>query len=138
MLNLSESDRKSLLANRYVHAVTATQVQFTSEFKVKAIKLHENGLGPQDVFLKLGVDPLIFLPGYPKKCIFRWKKILSKEGEKGLKEEQRGKSSTGRPKKSANSEKSLLERIAFLEAENDFLKKLRALEEKYADKKGSR
>lgn len=137
-MQFSESDRKSLLSNRYVESVTASQVQFTPEFKIKALKLHDKGLRPKDIFLQLGIDPLHFLPGYPKKCLSRWKKILEKDGEKGLKQEKRGKNATGRPKQKLNSEKALLDRIAFLEEENDFLKKLRALEEKYANKKSSR
>ena len=138
MPKFSEKDRKSLLSNRFVKSVSLSQVQFTSEFKLKAIKMQDDGLAPSDIFLKLGIDPGLFLVAYPKKCLFRWRKIFEKSGEDGL-EERRGTVSSGRPKKAKlEGEKALRAQIALLEAEVDFLKKLRALEKKVEPKKGSR
>lgn len=139
MSDFSEKDRKSLESNPLVKSVGANQVQFTSKFKLKALKLHAQGLKPSDVFLKLGVDPILFLKEYPKKCLTRWKKIVADYGEKGLQEERRGKGATGRPKRTVpKGEKALLERIAVLEAHVDFLKKLRALAEKPERKQRTR
>jgi len=130
MSKFSAKDRRSLESNPLVKSVGPNQVQFSAKFKLKALKLHENGFRPLDIFLKLGVDPNLFVESYPKKCLTRWKKIVEKHGEKGLKEERRGKCATGRPKKEAlKDEKALRSRISILEAEIDFLKKLRALEE---------
>ena len=58
---------------------------------------------------------------------------------KGFKEETRGKGAKGRPKKKFDptDTQSLLKRLAYLEAENDFLKKLHALADA-AEKKNSR
>ncbi len=132
----SDKDRKSLESNPLVQSVGLNQVQFTAKFKLRALKLHAEGFGPSDVFLKLGVDPNFFLKDYPKKCLSRWKKIVETYGEKGLEQERRGKGATGRPKKAElKDEKALLARIAYLEAENDFLKKLRALAEEPENKK---
>lgn len=132
----SDKDRRSLESNPLVQSVGLNQVQFTVKFKLKALKLHAEGLRPADIFLKLGVDPNLFLKDYPKKCLSRWKKIIEIHGEKGLEQERRGKGATGRPKKAdLKDEKDLLARIAYLEAENDFLKKLRALAEKPENKK---
>ena len=139
MTNFSEKDRKSLESNPLVQSVGPNQVQFTAKFKIKALKLHSEGLRPSDIFLKLGIDPNLFLKEYPKKCISRWKKIVDSYGVQGLKKERRGKGSTGRPKKAElKTEKALLERIAYLEATVDFLKKLRALDEEPENKKRSR
>ncbi len=139
MSDFSEKDRRSLESNHLVESVGPNQVQFTSKFKLKALKLHDEGLRPSDVFLKLGVDPNLFLKDYPKKCLSRWRKIVDTHGENGLEEERRGKGATGRPKKAElKDEKALLARIAYLEAENDFLKKLRALDEIPESKKRSR
>lgn len=135
----SDKDRRSLESNPMVQSVGPNQVQFTAKFKLKAIQLHAEGLRPSTIFLKLGVDPNLFLENYPKKCIARWKKIVEAHGEKGFEQERRGKSATGRPKKAElKDEKALLARIAYLEAENDFLKKLRALDEEPESKKRSR
>lgn len=139
MSDFSEKDRRSLESNPLVQSVGPNQVQFTSKFKLKALKLHADGFKPSDIFLKLGVDPNLFLREYPKKCLSRWKKILDTHGMQGFNKERRGKDSTGRPKKAElKDEKALLARIAYLEAENDFLKKLRALAEKQESKKSTR
>ncbi len=139
MSNFSEKDRRSLESNPLVESVGPNQVQFTPKFKLKALKLHDEGLRPSDIFLKLGVDPNLFLKEYPKKCLSRWRRIVELHGTKGLEQERRGKGSTGRPKKAElKTEKALLERIAILEAQVDFLKKLRALGEEPESKKHSR
>jgi transposase-like protein len=140
MPNLSEKDRRELLSSPYVTKVTHGQVNFTPEFKEKVVELCLKGINPTDAFNRLGINSLFFLDGYPKKCAARWKKILQKEGPKGL-VERRGKNSTGRPKRTfdSNDVKSLQRRLQELEAENYILKKLSALaEEKSEKKKGSK
>ena len=139
MSKFSDQDRTLLLLSPFVKSVSASQVQFTPEFKLKALKLHDEGMRPAEIFFKLGIEPGLFLLDYPKKCLQRWKKIFEEEGLTGLKGEKRGKKATGRPKKEVlKDESDFRERIAYLEAEVDFLKKLRALEEKSANKKSSR
>ena len=139
MLNLSDKERQSLEANPFVLSVGPSQVQFTAKFKIQALKLHSQGIRPSDIFTQLGIDLNIFLKEYPKKCLTRWKKIVAEQGEEGLKTERRGKGATGRPKKEKLSgERALHARIAILEGQVDFLKKLRALEEKPERKKRSR
>lgn len=135
----SDKDRRSLESNPLIKSVGANKVKFSSKFKLKALKFHAEGFKPSDIFLKLGVDPNLFLKDYPKKCLSRWKKIVDAHGEEGVVQERRGKGATGRPKKAElKDEKALLARIAYLEAENDFLKKLRALAEKAENKKHTR
>ena len=63
-----------------------------------------------------------------KIAFWRWVKIVEKYGIEGLREEHRGKNAKGRPPK--KKFKSEQEEIAYLRAENDFLKKLLALEKK--------
>jgi len=139
MLEISDEDRKVLEANPLIKSVGENHVQFSHRFKTQALKLHSEGLRPSDVFRKLGVDPDIFRVDYPKKTISRWRKIVEAHGEKALMSERRGSGATGRPKKEKpKSEKALLARIATLEAQVDFLKKLRALGEKPESKKRSR
>lgn len=129
MEKFSEAVRKSLLANKYVLKVTGSHVSFTASFKIKAVEMNLEGQSPAEIFRHLGVDPINFLPDYPKKSISRWKKIYQEEGKDALKEEQRGKGATGRPRKKydPNDIDSVMARLAYLEAENDFLKKLHAL-----------
>lgn len=129
MEKLSEADKKALLSSKYVEKITGSHVVFTSNFKIKAVEMNLKGKAPNDVFLELGVDPNYFLPEYPKKSISRWKKVYLEEGKAALNLEKRGKNSTGRPKRKYDPEDidSVRARLAYLEAENDFLKKLHAL-----------
>ncbi|MGE0207343.1 MAG: HTH domain-containing protein [Candidatus Babeliales bacterium] len=129
MENLSEADKKALLSSKYVSKITGSQILFTANFKIKAVELNLEGKSPPDIFLALGIDPGYFLSDYPKKSIYRWKKVYLEKGKEALKEETRGKKAKGRPKKKydPNDMDSVMARLAYLEAENDFLKKLHAL-----------
>lgn len=139
MGKFSEKDRKVLLSNQYVVNVTDGHVTFTVEFKKKAVELNLQGMSPQDIFNKLGIDTSLFLDAYPKKSIGRWKKIFLEEGVEGL-AERRGKNSPGRPKRSDNPEtiSALKQRLIQLEAENYVLKKLHALAANSRKKKDSK
>jgi transposase-like protein len=135
----SESEKKRLLSSKWVVKVTKNHVVFSPEFKSKVVQLHLDGYSPSDIFSKFEIDTSLFLPKYPAKCLERWKKTYLKKGAKGFKEETRGKGAKGRPKKKFDptDTQSLLKRLAYLEAENDFLKKLHALADA-AEKKNSR
>lgn len=136
MAQLSESERKILENNPNVLKVTKANVTYTPAFKEKAIKLHNQGVPPSRIFSNAGINVEIFGEGYAKKCIRRWKKVSSSIDSDCFKKERRGSKSTGRPK--GRKFKSLEEENAYLRAELDFLKKLRALEAKYEKKKNSR
>lgn len=75
----------------------------------------------------------------PKQCLKRWRRTFEQFGEEGFYTERRGKGSTGRPsEKSLSSDEKLKKaeaRIAFLEAELTFLKKLDELERQALQKK---
>lgn len=140
MEKFPEKVKYALLKTGQVERVTADQVIFKADFKIKAVKMNLAGRSFSDTFLTLGIDPFFFLPDYPRKSITRWKKIFEEEGEDGLREERRGKNATGRPKRNfdPNDIKSLQEKIALLEAENFILKKLQALEAEHEKRKRSR
>jgi transposase len=140
MPKLSDSVRKSLLHNPWVERITDTQVLFTAEFKIHAVKMNLKGQSPKDIFLNAGIDVSLFREEFPKKSVSRWKMIHHDYGDDGFKQERRGLSSTGRPKKTSNSDdiKELQERLAYLEAENFILKKLNALAAKSRKKKDSK
>lgn len=121
--------------NSSVSSFGDKQISFTPEFKIKAVKAYKLGRSPTEIFADAGLDPKIFPERYCSKSIARWLKNLESHGSKGFSEERRGKGATGRPKGPTTSKKPLsLEqmeaRLAYLEAENDFLKKLHALAKK--------
>lgn len=135
MALLSDFDRKRLEENPNVEKVSFSNVSYTSKFKIKALKQLKDGFSPREIFMEAEIDLSLFGKDYPKKCLQRWKKVQKTSGENGLKKERRGSGATGRPKN--KKFKSADEEIAYLRAENDFLKKLQALAVKYEKKKDS-
>jgi transposase len=132
---LSDSERKLLENNSIVEKVTASNVTYTSKFKIKAVAEFSKGISPNQIFSDAGIDLQMFGKTYAKKCLSRWRKIHEELGNDGLKSERRGSGATGRP---VRTFKSPEDELHYLRAENDFLKKLHALAAKYPDKKNSR
>lgn len=132
---LSDSSRKLLESNPVVEKVTASNVTYTSKFKIKAVSDFSKGISPNQIFANAGIDLQMFGKTYAKKCLSRWRKIHDEFGNDGLKSERRGSGATGRP---VRTFKSPEDELRYLREENDFLKKLHALAAKYPDKKSSR
>jgi transposase-like protein len=124
---LPESVRKHLLSNQFIEKISDSNISYTSEFKIFAVKANLNGKSPSDIFKEAGIDVDSFVRNYAAKTISRWKKTYEEEGEKGLVKEKRGKNSTGRPRDKEFS--SVEAELEYLRLENEFLKKLHALAE---------
>ena len=63
-----------------------------------------------------------------KMTIQKWERIYLEQGPQGLSVERRGHASTGRPPKlDQKVEEDLISEVQRLRAENDYLKKLKAL-----------
>lgn len=133
---LSDSDRKKLKKNPNVLKVTEKYVTYTPEFRTLAVEKHFAGESYKKIFIDAGIDLSPFDSDYARKCLERWIEIFSKSGATGFRTENRGRASKGRPK--GRKFKSLEAENAYLRAENDFLKKLNALEADYLKKKNSR
>ena len=111
--------------------------KYSPEFKLSVIMdMRENKLSYSETLKKY------FPPSDKKntKIIQNWERIYLEEGPEGLAIERRGQASKmtgvkkGRPKKQVKIEKGspdeleqLRERVCYLEAENEYLKKLDAL-----------
>lgn len=120
--DFTQEERRLLEANSSVLKVVNSNIIYTEEFKQLAIMRHKDGISARLIFIEAGIDLSIFPDNYARYAIKRWK------SQSNLQASQR-KRGGGRPKKSSNMTQSELEaRVAYLEAENDFLKKLRALE----------
>ena len=128
----NEHQRRILEANPNVKAVSDRVIQYTPEFKVKAVKENLQGKGPSQIFVESGFDLMVIGSDKPKETLKRWRKTFQLYGDEGFFEERRGKGSTGRPpSKDLSAEKKLEKaeaRIKYLEAENELLKKLEELE----------
>jgi hypothetical protein len=128
----NEHQRRQIEANPHVASVSDRSIQYTADFKVKAVQENLIGKGPAQIFREAGFDLEIIGLKKAQNAIFRWKKIYHTLGEQGLSKERRGKDSTGRPRTEKLSADKKLEkaeaRIQLLEAELALLKKLDEME----------
>jgi hypothetical protein len=119
----------TLLGNPNVVSCTQGSITYTHEFKKRALELHTSGLSSKEIWRQAGFDISIWPRDYMKKRIKAWKKIVRKNGLEGL-AKKRGEGATGRPKTKgltdADKIKYLELKVKYLQAENDFLAKLRA------------
>ncbi|MNO99788.1 hypothetical protein D3C76_915690 [compost metagenome] len=123
---------RRLEKNPNVQRVSETNISYTAEFKLAAVKAYNEGTPPSEIFLRAGFDLALIGSKKPKHSLKRWRDSYAKYGELGLLEERRGKGSMGRKPAGTMSADEELKRakakIKLLEAEVDFLKKLEALE----------
>jgi len=130
----NEHQRQLLEANPNVSSVSDRAIQYTPEFKMKAVKENLAGKGPTQIFIENGFDLVIIGSQKAKSSLERWRRTFKQYGEDGFLEERRGKGSSGRPStKDLSAEKKLEKaeaRIRYLEAEIELLKKLDELERK--------
>jgi transposase-like protein len=130
-IRFSESQIRQIEVNANVLHVSERSITYQPSFKLAAVKAYLEGKGPADIFKEAGFNLEIIGRDIPNGCLKRWRKTFASQGETGLLEERRGKGSPGRPVMEVSVEKRLAQaeaRIKLLEAENDFLKKLEALE----------
>jgi transposase len=125
--------RAKIQQNKNVLRVSETTITYCPAFKVVAVRanLFERK-PPHLIFVEAGFDLDLIGRETPKRCLKRWRAIFQQGGEEGLRTDQRGKNSTGRPiERELTVEEKLRraeERVRYLEKENEFLKKLDALE----------
>ena len=120
-----------LLKNKNVSRCSSKSITYSRKFKVKAIKrYYEDGYSPNMIFKEAGFDLTVIGSDKPSDCLVRWRRTHKNKGEKELTKENRG--GPGRRKKLEFKTKDeeikyLKTKIAYMDAENDFLAKLRGL-----------
>ena len=131
----SPEDRAKIAQNMNVLRVGETQITYSPDFKVEAVRANlVEGRPPHLIFIDAGFDLDLIGRETPKGCLKRWKAVFKELGEQGLRNEQRGKGATGRPLERVLTVEEKLRRaearVKYLERENELLKKFRALEGK--------
>lgn len=125
-------EREILLRNKNVLRVGETSITYSPEFKVEAVRAALTGKPPQLIFVDAGFDLDLIGRQIPKRCLGRWRAIFAERGEDGLRDDQRGKKVVERPLARELTVEEQLRRaeakIRYLEKENEFLKKLDAVE----------
>lgn len=131
-LYFTQEQQALLSKNPYITKVSNKSITYLEDFKIHAINEYAKGKGPSQIFKEAGIDPKLIGEKNPMRSLARWRTIYFKEGHLGLTGEKRGRSGSARPK---TSDMSIQERliaaeakIAYLQMENEFLKKLEALE----------
>lgn len=126
----NEKELEILKSNINIKAVTIKGITYTDEFKRIFIEENLAGALPRHIFEKHGLDVEILWIRRIKAAASRWRKQYNYGGFVGLQDTR--KMNNGRPTtKNLTLEekyKKLEEKVAFLSAENEFLKKLDQLE----------
>ena len=130
----TKSQIQLLEANQHIKHVTESTISYEPDFKLNAVLENRKGKSPIQIFIENGFDLEIIGSMTPKRCLERWRKSYDKDGEMGLLLEVRGKRKIGRPSTKEESTevklKKLEAQVEYLKIENEFLKKLEALERK--------
>lgn len=129
--HFTEEEVLELSKNKYVKRVTESTIQFTNEFKEDFLNLYKQGVGPRTILMNLNINPKVLGQRRIDQLAARIKSQASRPEGFDRKEN----TSKGRRRKlSFNSKeeeleyyKELTERLS---QENEFLKKLKALENK--------
>lgn len=129
----SDQDKVELLKCHAISKVSDTKVSYSSSFKLQAVEEYFNGKTPLKIFIDAGINVNILGRENPEKSIKRWRNKAKNFGKESLLENWTGRTrGYGRPRSRFNSAedeiKFLKARVEYLKEENDFLKKLEALE----------
>lgn len=128
----TETQIQRLESNPHVKNVSDQTISYEPAFKLKAVQENQTGKGPLQIFVEHDLNIDILGSHHPKECLKLWRKIYKQHGEDAFTVERRGKGSKGRPLlKNETTEERLKKaeaRINYLQAENEFLKKLEELE----------
>lgn len=132
----TKEEIEELSKNSYVKKCSEKSITYSNEFKLLAVRRYfEEGLTPSQIFYEAGLDQNLIGKKTANRNLNAWREIQVNKGEFGLSEETRGKSKRGgRPKTKGITDADKIRRmeikIAYLEAENAFLIKLRAAKRK--------
>ena len=113
--------------NPNVDKCSPKSITYSKAFKLQAVKsYYDEALSPNVIFVSAGFDLNIIGKRKPKECLRLWKQIYKTKGPEDLLKENRGKSGGRKPKTKESVDIEYLQtKIAYLEAENNFLKNLK-------------
>lgn len=114
-----------LKENPCVFNCTDKSVNYTYEFKKRALELHEEGIPAKEIWRRSGFNIEKWKNHYFKGTLRDWKKIVRKNGLKGLLREGGIQFDKGPNKTDTDKLRRLELQVKYLKAENDFLAKLR-------------
>lgn len=129
----SPEDRAKISQNRNVLRVGEAGITYSPDFKVEAVRANLfEGKPPFLIFQDAGFDLDLIGHHTPSYCLKVWRAVFKQHGEQRLREDRRGKDvagrSTGRELTIEEKLRRAEARVSYLEKENEFLKKIDAIE----------
>ena len=122
----SIEDIAKLRQNPNVFSCTERSINYTYEFKKRALELHAEGVYAREIWKRTGFDISRWRKDYCRGTLSDWKQIVRKNGIEGLLKPGGIQFDRGPTKIDKDRLKRLELQVKYLEAENDFLAKLRA------------
>ncbi len=119
---ISEEQKQILLKNPNVEDVGKVSIYYTKAFREKAVELFYQGYTPKEIFKEAGFDLNIIGKSAPVICLGNWRfhdKKRKQRQENLINQNQ------------SDEVKKILAENKYLKAENEFLKKLEALENQF-------
>lgn len=122
----SSEEVATLRQNPNVFSCTEKSINYTYEFKKRALELHAEGVFAREIWKRAGFDTNKWRKDYCKGTLIDWKKIVKRYGVDGLLKVGGIQYDRGPTKTDKDKLKRLELQVKYLEAENAFLAKLRA------------
>jgi transposase len=122
----TREEQEVLRNNPHIASCSERSIVFTTAFKQYVVREHKAGKIPQRIFAEADIPISLIGRQAPKNCIHRW--IAKDVLELGI--DGRGRHGKAGRKRKEYVDKDKMtkdERIAYLEAENDFLAQLRGI-----------
>ena len=126
MMKFNQKQIKKLAENTNVLQVLEDRIFYTPEIKLKAIQEYEQGKSARQIFTDavFNLSEISTISDYASKIISKWRSARNKN-----------KNNIHYPKKKIKEKQSayqkLTARLEYLEAENEFLKKLQMLNNQF-------
>ena len=122
----SNEEIAKLKQNPNVFSCTKNSINYTYEFKKRALELHREGVYAREIWKRADFDVSKWRRDYCKGTLKDWRDILKKHGIEGLLKVGGIQYDRGPTNIDKDKVKRLELQVKYLEAENDFLAKLRA------------
>lgn len=122
----SSDEVAELKRNPCVFDCTEKSVYYTHEFKKRALELQARGVHTKEIWRRSGFDVAKWKSEYFKGTLRDWRKAVEKYGEAGLDRHGGTLHDRGPNQTYKDTLKRLTLEVKYLQAENDFLAKLRA------------
>jgi len=120
---LTPDQLRELSKNKNVRRCSSKSISYTKEFKTAAVRLYnEEGMSAVEIFRLAGFNLEAMGKRAPNRIMHQWNEALKPK----VRIDIRRKLNLSEEANAENNVKRLKARIAYLQAENDFLAKIRA------------